>query len=73
LIGSYAGGDFNLWSDVDIVLIAEFKGKPVERLKLIDAPPGFQVVSLREEESLKLLGRKSYSRRSGLKRGEAKR
>lgn len=34
LIGSYARGDFNLWSDIDILLIAEFTGNPLDRLKL---------------------------------------
>lgn len=32
LIGSYARGDFNKWSDVDVLLIAEFAGNPLERL-----------------------------------------
>ncbi len=26
LIGSYARGDFNLWGDVDILIIGNFKG-----------------------------------------------
>ncbi|MGB9660350.1 MAG: nucleotidyltransferase domain-containing protein [Nitrososphaerales archaeon] len=59
LIGSYARGDFNLWSDVDIVLIADFKGNPLERLKLIDAPYGFQIIPLMKEEFLRLLERRN--------------
>lgn len=47
LIGSYARGDFNLWSDVDILIISDtFKGNPLERLKRIDPPPGFQIIPL---------------------------
>lgn len=50
LIGSYARGDFNLWSDIDIVLISEFKGSPLERLKILDINPGFQVIPLTPTE-----------------------
>ena len=57
LIGSYARGDFNLWSDVDIVFIAEMGGNPLERLKRIDFPPGFEVIPLTLEEFLILLRR----------------
>lgn len=40
LIGSYARGDFNIWSDIDILLISEeFIGRPTERLRFIDALP----------------------------------
>ena len=59
MTGSYARGDFNLWSDVDIVLIADFSGNPIERLKLVDEPSGFQVITLREEEFLRLLQRRN--------------
>lgn len=55
LIGSYARGDFNLWSDVDIVLIAELHGNPLERLKMIDYPPGFEVIPLTQSEFMRLL------------------
>lgn len=42
IIGSYAGGDFNLWGDVDVVIISdELRGNSIERLKNIDIPPGF--------------------------------
>lgn len=57
LIGSYARGDFNLWSDVDVLLVAEFSGNPVERLRLVDMPPGFQVIPLTEGELLRLFRR----------------
>lgn len=56
LIGSYARGDFNTWSDVDIMLISdEFKGNPIERLKKIAIPPGYEVIPLTLEEFRKLL------------------
>ncbi|RLG90819.1 MAG: nucleotidyltransferase domain-containing protein [Candidatus Hecatellales archaeon] len=60
LIGSYARGDFNLWSDIDILLISEeFKGNPVERLKALDIPPGFQVIPLTLKEFKKLLTKRN--------------
>ncbi|MCC6029016.1 MAG: nucleotidyltransferase domain-containing protein [Candidatus Korarchaeum sp.] len=59
LIGSYARGDFNLWSDVDIILIAEFPERsPVERLMRIDHPPGYEVIPLTPEEFADMFGRK---------------
>lgn len=59
LIGSYARGDFNLWSDVDVVLIAELSGNPIERLKNIDLPPGFEVIPLTPNEFTRLLEKKN--------------
>jgi len=59
LIGSYARGDFNLWSDVDVLLIADLHGNPLERLKSIDAPPGFEVIPLTLEEFEKLLSKRN--------------
>lgn len=51
LIGSYARGDFNLWSDIDILLISEdFVGNPLDRLRSIDAPPGYQIIALTPKE-----------------------
>ncbi|MBS7288260.1 MAG: nucleotidyltransferase domain-containing protein [Candidatus Freyarchaeota archaeon] len=45
LVGSYARGDFNLWSDIGILLTSsELKGNPLDRLKKVDAPAGFQVI-----------------------------
>ena len=39
LVGSHARGDFNLWSDIDVVLISEDpEGGPIERLKALDIP-----------------------------------
>jgi len=58
LIGSYAKGDFNLWSDIDIVLISDFKGNPLERLKNIDMPAGYEIIPLTIEEFIRLLKKK---------------
>lgn len=59
LIGSYARGDFNLWSDIDILVISEeFVGSPLERLKSLDVPPGYQVIALTPKEFKILLERR---------------
>lgn len=60
VVGSVARGDFNLWSDVDVVVVAEgLPGRTPERGALLasDAPPGVQAVGFSplefEEASLK--------------------
>jgi len=53
LVGSYARGDFNRWSDVDILLIGRFEGRPPERLERVRAPPGFEVIPLTLEEAIR--------------------
>jgi hypothetical protein len=52
LVGSYARRDFNLWSDVDLVLVSELEGNPLERLMRIRSPPGYEVVPLTPGEFL---------------------
>jgi len=70
LIGSYARGDFNLWSDVDIMIISDtFKENPLERLKKIDPPPGFQIIPLNLEELEKLHSRNDVLVREFLEHG----
>lgn len=70
LTGSYARGDFNLWSDVDILLISDdFKGTPVERLMLLDIPAGFQVIPLTLKEFKKLVKKENYLALDALKSG----
>mgnify|MGYP001773113916 CR=1 FL=1 len=60
LIGSYARGDFNLWSDIDVVVISdEFRGNPLERLRNIDMPPGFEVIPLTIQEFGELLKKRN--------------
>ncbi len=48
VVGSVARGDFNRWSDLDVLVIAEaLPATGRERLELLhrDAPPGLQPVS----------------------------
>lgn len=45
LIGSYARGDFNKWSDIDIIVISnEITGSPLERLRKVNSPVGYEVI-----------------------------
>ena len=53
LVGSYARGDFNEWSDVDVLLIGQFEGRPPERVERVRAPPGFEVIPLTPEEAVR--------------------
>lgn len=70
LVGSYARGDFNLWSDVDIVLVSkDFKGGPIERLKALDTPQGFQVIPLTLNEFKRLLAKGSVLATEAIKHG----
>ncbi|WP_449462345.1 nucleotidyltransferase domain-containing protein [Tardisphaera miroshnichenkoae] len=43
--GSYARGDFNLWSDVDVLIVSDaFKGiRFLDRYTLFDQPSNFEV------------------------------
>ncbi|MGC8506096.1 MAG: nucleotidyltransferase domain-containing protein [Thermoplasmata archaeon] len=50
LFGSYARGDFNLWSDVDIIIISDFDKNIRRRFDSLDFPPGFEVIPMRPEE-----------------------
>jgi len=59
LVGSYARGDFNLWSDVDVIVIAEFNNRPIERLENTDHPPGFEVIPLTPKEFIRLIEKKN--------------
>ncbi len=70
LIGSYARGDFNLWSDIDLLIIGEFKSKnPIERLKSIDLPPGYEAVLLTAEEMEKMKAKNNKFITEALKDG----
>lgn len=55
LYGSFSRGDFNLWSDIDIIIISEaFKGiNPLERLELAHStlPPRFEPKCFTPEEA----------------------
>ena len=69
LIGSYARGDFNVWSDVDIVLISELTGSPLDRLKKINYLPGFEVIPLTLDEFLRMLKKKNPIAVEAIERG----
>jgi len=59
LVGSYARGDFNLWSDIDIILISDsFEGNPIQRLKELNVLPAYQIIPLTPEEFKRLLEKK---------------
>jgi len=59
LVGSYSRGDFNLWSDIDIVVVYNFTGNPLLRLRNIDFPPGFEIIPLTPDEFRKMLAKKN--------------
>ena len=59
LIGSYSRGDFNLWSDIDIVMISDFKGNLIERLKRLDFPSGYEIIPLTFDEFRNMLLKKN--------------
>lgn len=70
LIGSYARGDFNLWSDVDILLVsADLFGNPIERLMKIEAPPNYEVLPLTTGEFRRMLQREDSLAKEALRRG----
>jgi uncharacterized protein len=52
LTGSVARGDFNVWSDIDVLVVAdELPARLPDRLALLaDAPGGIQVVGLTPAE-----------------------
>lgn len=61
LVGSYARGDFNAWSDVDLLVVSPvFRGMRVtDRLLGIDAPPGYEVIAVTPEELEKMIAKKN--------------
>ena len=53
VVGSVARGDFNVWSDVDVVVVAEtLPARAPERsaLLILDAPAGVQPIGFTTEE-----------------------
>lgn len=56
LYGSYARGDFNLWSDIDVILISEkFQGmRFLDRYDLLGIWEGFEIKPYTPEEFLKM-------------------
>lgn len=70
LYGSYARGDFNLWSDVDIVIISDkfLEVPPLKRYDMIMdlLPPKFEAKLWTPDEARKLLSKPWW--REALKR-----
>lgn len=53
LVGSAARGDFNLWSDIDVVVVSDdLPADPLERPLALStvAPPGVQPIGFTEQE-----------------------
>jgi predicted nucleotidyltransferase len=60
LVGSYARGDFNLWSDVDVLLVSDsFPERPLDRLKMVDPPEGVEVIPLTRKDFYRLVNKKN--------------
>jgi predicted nucleotidyltransferase len=74
LYGSYARGDFNEWSDIDVLLVAreELPANPIKRLSLIEeclmSFPGVEPLILTTGE-LKALARKNPLIRKNINEG----
>jgi len=70
LFGSYARGDFNLWSDVDVLVVVgdevRLPDKPHRRTDpIIDLiPPGFEVSVVRALELERVLSRSAAVRKA---------
>ena len=60
LVGSYARGDFNLWSVVDVLLVSDsFPERPLDRLKMVDPPEGVEVIPLTRRDFYRLVKKKN--------------
>ena len=60
VFGSVARGDFNLWSDVDLLLVAHrVSGRSFERLDRIQVPPRIQAIVWTLEEWRLALNRRN--------------
>ncbi|NOZ88628.1 MAG: nucleotidyltransferase domain-containing protein [Crenarchaeota archaeon] len=64
LYGSYARGDFNLWSDIDIIIVSDaFHGiRPLDRYDIV-APalePGMEPITLTSGEAGEVLRRPGW-------------
>ncbi len=59
--GSVARGDFNVWSDIDVVVVAPDLPSPVlDRMnEFLDAPPRVQVAAFTPEEFDVAVGRRN--------------
>ncbi len=68
LYGSYARGDFNFWSDLDVLLVVRdevpLPRKPHKRVELVldFVPPGFEVHLVGISEFRKALSKRAFAR-----------
>jgi predicted nucleotidyltransferase len=64
LFGSYARGDFNLWSDVDVIVVTEaVKGvRFIERWKLFPEFYDYETIFWTPEEAEKLLRKPAWKK-----------
>jgi predicted nucleotidyltransferase len=72
VVGSVARGDFNVWSDVDVLVVAD--GLPARApdrsaLLLADAPPRVQPVGFTREELAQAAQRRNPMVREAVERG----
>ncbi|NPA85651.1 MAG: nucleotidyltransferase domain-containing protein [Crenarchaeota archaeon] len=69
LFGSYARGDFNLWSDVDIIVVTEaVRGvRFIERWKLFPELREYEAIFWTPEEADKLLKKPAWKKALGHK------
>ncbi len=62
VIGSTARGDFNEWSDIDVVIISDrFPENPLKRFELLEdhLRPGVEPIPLRVKDLLRLIKKKA--------------
>ena len=71
VFGSVARGDFNVWSDVDVLVVAErLPESPLDRLDALGLrPPAVQPVAWTPEELRRQLERGNRIAREALERG----
>lgn len=62
IIGSTARGDFNQWSDVDLVLVSDrFPENPMDRFRMVELKilPGIEPIPLRTADLMRLVEKRS--------------
>ena len=72
VIGSVARGDFNVWSDVDVLVVSEaLPSRTLDRIAFLsaDAPPRVQPIGLRRNEFQDELERGNPIAREAVERG----
>jgi hypothetical protein len=72
VVGSVARGDFNVWSDVDVVVVAEgLPERAPDRVGFLleAAPPGIQPVGFSRSEFRRALAKRSRLAHEALDRG----